>query len=69
MKKLFYITGLTLICNCLSGQLPVGSWSDHLRYNTANSIAGNSEEIYASTGSSILVYNSKYNELGRLVTS
>ena len=65
-KKLFYITGLTLICNCLSGQLPVGSWSDHLRYNSANSIAGNSEEIYASTGSSILVYNSKYNELRRL---
>ncbi|MCX6261918.1 MAG: hypothetical protein NTY95_14000 [Bacteroidia bacterium] len=66
MKKLFYITGLTLICNCLSGQLPVGSWSDHLRYNTANRIAGNSEEIYASTGSSILVYNSKYNELRTL---
>lgn len=66
MKKLFYITGLTLICNCLSGQLPVGSWSDHLRYNSANSIAGNSEEIYASTGSSILAYNSKYNELRKL---
>jgi hypothetical protein len=66
MKKLFYITGLTLVCNCLSGQLPVGSWSDHLRYNTANSIAGNSEKIYASTGSSILVYNSKYNELRTL---
>lgn len=65
-KKLFYITGLTLICNCLSGQLPVGSWSDHLRYNSATSITGNSEEIYASTGSSILVYNSKYNELRRL---
>ena len=68
MKKLFYITGLTLVCNCLSGQLPVGSWSDHLRYNTANSIAGNSEKIYASTGSSILVYNSKYNELRTLST-
>jgi len=66
MKKLYYIAGLTLICNCLSGQLPVGSWSDHLRYNTANSIAGNSEDIFASTGASILVYNSKNNELRKL---
>jgi hypothetical protein len=65
-KKLFYITGLALICNCLSGQLPVGSWSDHLRYNSANRIAGNSEEIYASTGSSILAWNSKNNELTKL---
>jgi len=68
MKKLLYITALTLICNSLSGQLPVGSWSDHLRYNTANNIAGNSEEIYVSTGSSILTYNSKFNELRRLST-
>jgi hypothetical protein len=65
-KKLLYITGLTIICNCLSGQLPVGSWSDHLKYNSAKSIAGNSEEIYASTGSSIIAYNSKYNELRKL---
>jgi hypothetical protein len=68
MKKLFYITGLTLFCHCLSGQLPVGSWSDHLRYNTANSIAAGSKEIYASTGSSILVYNKEYDELRRLST-
>jgi hypothetical protein len=66
MKKLLYLTGLTFICNCLPGQLPVGSWSDHLRYNTSISIAGNSEEIYSSTGSSILVYNSKQNELRKL---
>ena len=60
MKKLFFITGLTFVCSYrVTGQLPVGSWSDHLRYNTANSIAGNPEEIYASTGSSILVYNSE----------
>lgn len=67
-KKLIYITCLALVCNCLHGQLPVGAWSDHLRYNTANSIAGNPEEIYASTGSSVLVYNSKFNELRKLST-
>jgi hypothetical protein len=66
MKKLIYITGFSLFCHCLSGQLPVGSWSDHLRYNTALCVAAGSEEIYASTGSSILVYNKEYKELKRL---
>ncbi len=66
MKKLFLIAGITLFCYTLTGQQPVGSWSDHLRYNTANSIAAGPDEIYASTGSSILVYNKEYNELKKM---
>lgn len=66
MKKLPYITGFFLICNCLCGQLPVGSWSDHLRYNTSKCIAISPEEIFSSTGSSILVYNKDYSELKKM---
>jgi hypothetical protein len=68
MKKLSYITGFFLLCHCLSGQTPVGSWSDHLRYNIVKYIAAGSDEIYASTGSSILVYNKDYNELKKMST-
>ena len=66
MKMLFFIAGITLFCYSLKGQQPVGSWSDHLRYNTAYGIAAGPDEIYASTGSSILVYNKKYNELKKM---
>lgn len=66
MKKLFFIAVIALFCYSLTGQQPVGSWSDHLRYNTSNSIAAGTDEIFASTGSSILVFNSEYNELKKL---
>ena len=66
MIKQFFIVGIILICHCLAGQQPVGSWSDHLRYNTANRIAAGPDEIYASTGSSILVFNKEYNELKKM---
>jgi hypothetical protein len=47
-------------------QTPVGSWSDHLIYNTAKSVAVGSEEVYASTGSSIIVYNKEFAELKKM---
>jgi hypothetical protein len=37
-----------------------------LRYNTVKCIAAGSEEIFASTGSSIIVYNKEYNELKKM---
>jgi hypothetical protein len=37
-----------------------------LRYNTAKCVAAGSEEIFASTGSSIIVYNKEYNELKKM---
>jgi hypothetical protein len=48
------------------GQTPVGAWSDHLSYNSAINIAIGSDEIYASTGSSIIVYNKIYDELKKM---
>ncbi|MFZ0282833.1 MAG: hypothetical protein WAL29_14370 [Bacteroidales bacterium] len=66
MKMLLSIMGLLLIVSELHCQLPVGSWSDHLRYNKAEKIAVSSDEIFASTGSSILVYNKEFSELKKL---
>jgi hypothetical protein len=40
-----------------SGQTPVGSWSDHLVYNTANSVTVAADKVFASTGSSIVIYD------------
>jgi len=66
MKKPLFITAFILLCHYLCSQLPVSSWSDHLRYNTAKCIAAGSEEIFASTGSSVLVYNKEYKELKKM---
>jgi len=59
-----------LLCLCLfsqsQGQTPVGSWSDHLIYNTTKSVAVGTEEVYASTGSSIIVYNKEFSELKKM---
>ena len=48
------------------GQTPVGSWSDHLIYNTTKSVAAGTKEVYASTGSSIIVYNKEFAELKKM---
>jgi hypothetical protein len=50
----------------LNGQQPVGSWTDHLRYDTTRDVAVGNEKIFASTGSSLLVFNKEFNELGKL---
>lgn len=47
----------------IKAQGPVGSWQDHLSYYTASVIAAGSEEIYASTGNSLIIYNKEFNEL------
>jgi len=55
----------TAIMN-MSGQTPVGSWSDHLIYSSVSAVCAGPSEVYASTGSSILVYNKEYNELKKM---
>ncbi len=66
MRLLLNITGLLALYSALNGQVPVGVWSDHLPYNKAGNIAAGREEIYASTGSSIIVYNKEFSELKKL---
>jgi hypothetical protein len=50
----------------LSGQAPVGTWTDHLSYNSAKNIAVGQNQIYASTGTSILIYDKQFDELSKL---
>ena len=50
----------------LHAQTPVGSWSDHLVYNTAIAVCAGTSEVYASTGSSVLVFNREYEELRKM---
>ncbi len=49
-----------------SAQGPVGTWSDHLTYSMARNIAVGTDEIFASTGSAIMVFNKEYEELKRI---
>lgn len=66
MKRISVIPVLLFLFLHIQGQLPVGSWSDHLIYNTAKSLAVGTEEVYASTGSSIIVYNKEFAELKKM---
>lgn len=50
----------------LFSQKPVGAWSDHLSYFSAKSLAISPDDIYASTGNSVIVFNRKYEELGKI---
>ncbi len=66
MRNLLILTALFLSALIAQAQTPVGIWTDHLNYNSAKSVAAGSDEIFASTGSSILVYNKKFEQLRKL---
>ncbi len=63
MRKISFLSFLLCLFLRSAGQAPVGTWSDHLVYSTAVSLAVSEENVYASTGSSILVYNRDLSEL------
>ena len=66
MRRFLTIQILLLVFIYLPGQTPVGSWSDHLVYNTAECVAAGADEVFASTGSSILIYNKGFAELKKM---
>ncbi len=66
MRKILTIPLLILISLMAEGQTPVGSWSDHLIYNTADCVAVGTDEVFASTGSSIIIYNKLFAELKKM---
>jgi hypothetical protein len=66
MQRYLLIILFALITRFLSGQTPVGSWTDHLSYYSAKSIAIGQNEIFASTGTSIIIYNKDFDELSKL---
>ena len=66
MKKILPILLLMLISRILHGQSPVGTWSDHLKYNSTDCVTVGMDDIFASTGSSIIIYNKGFAELKKL---
>jgi Tfp pilus assembly protein FimT len=66
MRKILSTPVLMLISLMLQGQTPVGSWSDHLVYNTADHVTVGKDEVFASTGSSIIIYNKVFAELKKM---
>lgn len=68
MRRIIFIFFLLASLPGLNAQTPVGSWSDHLVYNSVRALCASSKDIYASTGSSLLVYNKEYDELKKMST-
>ena len=66
MKRILFISIISLITMLLNGQTPVGSWSDHLVYTTVDCVAAGTNEVFASTGSSLLIYNKGFAELKKM---
>ncbi|MCX6334073.1 MAG: T9SS type A sorting domain-containing protein [Bacteroidia bacterium] len=66
MRKPLIITVLLLFAFSIQAQTPVGTWTDHLNYNTAKNIAVGSKEVFASTGSSLMVYDKGFDQLRKL---
>lgn len=66
MKKILPLIIFFSVYFKSNGQTPVGSWSDHLIYNSANCVAAGGDEIYASTGYSLLIYNKTFAELKKM---
>jgi hypothetical protein len=66
MTRFLFIILFSTIMVSLSGQAPVGTWTDHLSYNSARNIAIGQNAIYASTGTAIIIYNKQFDELNKL---
>ncbi|HQB36222.1 MAG TPA: hypothetical protein PLI41_01640 [Bacteroidales bacterium] len=66
MRKMFSVVFMFSAWIITSGQTPVGTWSDHLRYNSFINVAAGSEEVFASTGSSLIVFNKESAQLRKL---
>ena len=66
MRRLTVLTSLLISCLLSTAQKPVGTWTDHLSYNAARRIAFGNQEIFASTESAIIIYDTKYSEVRKL---
>lgn len=66
MRSISAILILIFVFLSAEGQTTVGSWSDHLSYKTACSVAVSENEVFASTGSSIMIFNKEMAELKKL---
>ncbi|HVN58214.1 MAG TPA: T9SS type A sorting domain-containing protein [Bacteroidales bacterium] len=66
MNKLRLAAIFILVTQALAAQKPVGSWADHLSFNSARNVAVTPSQVYSSTGSALLVYDRRTGELSKL---
>lgn len=66
MRLLCSLTIFLITSLLVSGQSPVGTWSDHLNYDRSFGVAAGKDFIFSSNGSSILTYDRKNGQLGKL---
>lgn len=66
MRNFLGIAIIIMVGTEMSGQTPVGTWSDHLSYNTANSLAVGKKQAFASTGRALLIYDKDLAEIKKL---
>jgi len=66
MKEVRFILGLFIIPLLASSQGPVGSWSDHLPYQSVNWIAAGENEVIGATTYALTVYKKEFSELKKM---
>lgn len=63
--KYIFFSVCFLLFNQLFSQVKIGQWSDHLSYNSANSVAKIGSKVYVSNGEGLAIYNEEDNEIKR----
>jgi hypothetical protein len=66
MRILPFLSIILTVTFRLQGQPTVGSWTDRLSYNTAVSLAAGNKKIFASTGTSLIMYEKELSELEKI---
>ena len=64
-----YIPVLILWLTSASSQSKIGQWTDHLSYNSANSVSKVNNIVYASNGAGLITYNTDDNSVEKLTKS
>lgn len=66
MTRIIFPLVLLVSAILCQAQAPIGKWSDHLSYFSAKNVVVGPDEIFASTGSAIMVFNKEYEELRKI---
>ncbi|MCD4768966.1 MAG: hypothetical protein K8R35_02220, partial [Bacteroidales bacterium] len=66
MKRPFLIITLLFITGHLLGQGPIGSWADHLPYQSVRCVAAGESEVFGATDYAIIIYNKEFDQLKKL---
>jgi hypothetical protein len=69
MRNFFFIMVATGFSLQVCPQMPVGTWADNLSYRKAGSLVVTKDEVYASTGSTVMVFDNELSGLRKLSTT